>query len=55
MKIQELIPYNRLNEMASVGATAAGAVATSMGGSAGFGNSVFMRRNPKPAKKKAKK
>ena len=39
-------------ETASAGATSAGAVATSMGGGAGFGNSVFMKRNLTKAKKK---
>ncbi len=38
-------------ETASAGATSAGAVATSMGG-AGFGKSVFMKRNLTKAKKK---
>ena len=52
MKIQEIT--KPLQECASVGATASGAVATSMGGGAGFGKSIFMRRNPKP-KKKSKK
>ena len=54
MKIQEVIKPNSLQENASSGATAAGAVATSMGGGAGFGTSIFMRRNPKPSKKKSK-
>jgi hypothetical protein len=39
-------------ENASVGSTASGAVATSMGGGAGFGKSIFMKRNPTKAKKK---
>ena len=39
-------------ETASAGATSAGAVATSMGGGAGFGKSVFMKRNLTKAKKK---
>ena len=39
-------------ETASSGATGAGAVATSMGGGAGFGKSIFMKRNPTKAKKK---
>ena len=53
MKIQEItIP---LKEDASAGATASGAVATAIpGGGAGFGKSIFMRRNPAP-KKKSKK
>lgn len=41
-----------LKETASAGATGAGAVATSMGGGAGFGLSPFMRQ---PTKRKAKK
>ena len=39
-------------ETASAGATSAGAVATSIGGGAGFGKSVFMKRNLTKAKKK---
>ena len=39
-------------EDASGGGTSSGAVATSMGGGAGFGNSVFMKRTPTKAKKK---
>ena len=39
-------------ETASAGATSAGAVATSMGSGAGFGKSVFMKRNLTKAKKK---
>ena len=41
-----------LAETASAGATASGAVATSMGGGAGFGKSIFMKRNPSKARKK---
>lgn len=41
-----------MSEDASCGATASGAVATSMGGGAGFGKSIFMRRNPKTKKSK---
>jgi hypothetical protein len=41
-----------VNETATSGATGASAVATSMGGGAGFGKSVFMKRNPTKAKKK---
>lgn len=52
MKISELL-NKPLKENASVGATASGGVATSMGGGAGFGTSIFMRRTP--AKKKGKK
>jgi hypothetical protein len=36
----------------SSGATSSAGVATSMGGGAGFGNSIFMKRNPTKAKKK---
>ena len=39
-------------ETATSGATGAGAVATSMGGGAGFGKSIFMKRNLTKAKKK---
>ena len=40
-------------ETASSGATSSAGVATSMGGGAGFGNSIFMKRSvPKKAKKK---
>lgn len=54
MKIKEIV--KSLNETASAGATGAGAVATSMGGGAGFGTSIFMRRAAAPRKtKKSKK
>jgi uncharacterized protein YoxC len=39
-------------ENTTSGATSSGAVATSMGGGAGFGKSIFMKRNPTKAKKK---
>jgi len=39
-------------ETASAGATGASAVATSMSNGAGFGKSVFMKRNPTKAKKR---
>jgi hypothetical protein len=40
-------------ESATSGATSSASVATSMGGDAGFGNSIFMKRSvPKKAKKK---
>jgi hypothetical protein len=39
-------------ENSSAGATASGAVATSLGGGTGFGKSIFMKRNPTKAKKK---
>jgi hypothetical protein len=55
MKIHEILEDKKLKEDASGGATASGAVATSMGGGAGFGTSIFMGRNPKPSKKKSKK
>lgn len=53
MKIKEIT--TPLNETASVGATGSSAVATSMGGGAGFGQSIFMRRIPGTKKKKSKK
>lgn len=43
---------DNLAETASAGATASGAVATSMGGGAGFGKSIFMKRNLTKAKKR---
>lgn len=55
MKIHEILESKTIKEDASGGATASGAVATSMGGGAGFGTSIFMRRNPKPSKKKSKR
>lgn len=54
MRIFELIS-KPINETATSGATASGAVATSLGGSAGFGKSIFMRRTPVLNKKKSKK
>jgi hypothetical protein len=44
----------KIAETASAGATGSGAVATSMGGGAGFGKSIFMSRTGtvKKAKKK---
>ena len=51
MRFQEF-NIRPLKETASAGATGVGAVATSMGGGAGFGLSPFMRQ---PAKRKAKK
>lgn len=50
MKVNEILTQPKLNENASVGGTASGSVATSIGGGAGFGKSIFMRRNPKPKK-----
>jgi len=41
-----------VSEDASAGATGSGAVATSMDGGAGFGKSIFMKRNPTKVKKK---
>ena len=43
-----------VNETASAGATGAGAVATSMGGGAGFGKSIFMSRSGTVKKSKKK-
>lgn len=43
-----------VNETASAGATGTGAVATSMGGGAGFGKSVFMSRSGTVKKSKKK-
>lgn len=51
MKSAEFIK-TPIKEDASCGATASGAVATSMGGGAGFGKSIFMRRIPKQKKSK---
>jgi hypothetical protein len=42
-------------EDASGGATASGSVATSMGGGAGFGKSIFMSRKGPVKTKKSKK
>ena len=39
-------------ENATGGGTSSASVATSMGGGAGFGKSIFMKRNPTKAKKK---
>jgi hypothetical protein len=44
----------KIAETASAGATSAGAVATSMGGGAGFGKSVFMSRSGTVKKTKKK-
>lgn len=55
MKIQEILESKTIKEDASGGATASGAVATAMGGGAGFGTSIFMRRNSVPARKTKKK
>lgn len=52
MKISEIL-NKPLKENASVGATASGSVATSMGG-AGFGKSIFMSRTGKVKKVKKK-
>jgi len=52
MKIFEVIT---IKENASIGSTASGGVATSMGGGAGFGTSIFMRRIPKKTKKSKQK
>lgn len=53
MKISEIL-NKPLKENASVGATASGSVATSMGGGAGFGKSIFMSRTGKVKKVKKK-
>ena len=54
MKINEIT--KNIKEDASGGGTSSGGIATSMGGGAGFGTSIFMRRNPVPKKtKKSKK
>jgi len=46
-------PDLSIAESATSGATSSASVATSMGGGAGFGNSIFMKRGvPKKAKKK---
>ena len=56
MKIVEVTQKKPIAENASVGATASTAIATSIpGGGAGFGNSIFMKRNPSPTKKKRTK
>lgn len=47
----ESIAGGEISECTS-GATGSGAVATSIGGGAGFGKSIFMRRNPTPKKSK---
>lgn len=52
MKIFEVIT---VKENSSAGATSSGSVATSMGGGAGFGTSIFMRRIPKKVKKSKQK
>jgi uncharacterized protein YoxC len=39
-------------ETTTSGGTSSASVATSMGGGAGFGKSIFMKRNPTKAKKK---
>jgi hypothetical protein len=41
-------------ESASAGATGASSVATAVGGAAGFGQSIFMKRNPAKPKKSKK-
>lgn len=46
---------NPVAEDASGGGTSSGSVATSMGGGAGFGNSIFMKRAGTNKTKKAKK
>lgn len=51
MKIAEIFK-KPITENATSGATASGAVATSMGNDAGFGKSIFMKRVPTKTKKK---
>jgi hypothetical protein len=52
MKIAEVTQKQPIAENASVGATASSAIATSIpGGGAGFGNSIFMKRNPTKKKR----
>ena len=50
MKINEIT--KNIKEDASGGGTSSGGIATSMGGGAGFGSSVFMKRTSTKAKKK---
>jgi hypothetical protein len=53
--VHEYMEYklHAVAESATSGATSSASVATNMGGGAGFGNSIFMKRNvPKKAKKK---
>ena len=53
--VHEYMEYksHAVAESATSGATSSASVATSMGGSDGFGNSIFMKRSvPKKAKKK---
>lgn len=57
--VHEHMEYNgakcqEVAENASVGATASGTVATSMGGGAGFGKSIFMKRSGTAKTKKVK-
>lgn len=54
MKINEIL-NKPINECSTAGATSAGAVATAMpGNGAGFGQSIFMRRNTQKSKKSKK-
>jgi hypothetical protein len=55
MKISEVTsPKKPIIENSTGGATASGAVATSMGGGAGFGKSIFMSRSGTVKTKKKK-
>jgi hypothetical protein len=54
MKIHEILESKKLKEDASGGGTSSGAVATSMGGGAGFGKSIFMSRTGRVKKSKKK-
>jgi hypothetical protein len=51
MKINEITKKLPIIEDASAGATGSSAVATNLGGGAGFGKSIFMRRTSKSEKK----
>jgi hypothetical protein len=55
MKITEITKKLPIAEDASAGGTSSGAVATSMGGGAGFGKSIFMSRTGTIKKTKKKK
>lgn len=55
MKVKDIINNPNLLEDATSGATASGAVATSIGGGAGFGKSIFMRRSENGGQKPKKK
>jgi hypothetical protein len=50
MRVFEIVKKT-VKEDASAGATGSSAVATNLGGGAGFGKSIFMRRIPKTKKR----